>query len=337
MQKEQNRAFIQSTETLVKPEDVTAISFLGDLNRVLPVKWQQAMMKKGSQKVEYMGFVVDPYCFFLSYELKDSVRAATLLPEGYELLPTSLFAGDTKQPCLILGVFTARTSAFAGMRLEAYLIARRKSDGQAAWIIVDYTTNTNTYDPAHGFSGYDSDPALFTTTPHGELLVDVGKRGSSQRLTLRADLEKGTFNPLDYTLWVQGNLAVDYGAGLQDPSSTVFSLIFDPALMEKALRIPPEAVELSVNGFFADLIDASSPLDFACFPYSQHYVIQQSMVPGTLKTDEDLEAHVVAFSQTPKVQGMRGDDLKRPIFFGLVASAAVTYSVIAVLLFFALR
>jgi hypothetical protein len=32
------------------------------------------------------------------------------------------------------------------------VIARRKTDGHAAWIIVDYVTDTNSYDPAHGAS-----------------------------------------------------------------------------------------------------------------------------------------------------------------------------------------
>ncbi len=335
MNREQNRTFIEKTEALVKPRDVTAISFLGDFNRILPLKWQQAMMKRGSQKVEYMGFVVDPYAFFVSYEIADPAAAAGLLPPGYELLPTALFADDEKRPCFILGAFTARTSAFAGMRLEAYVIARRRSDGQPAWIIVDYTTNTNTYDPAHGFSGYNSDPGVFSTTPHGELLLEVGKRDSPHRLALRADLPKGAFADLDYTLWVEGNLAVDYGGPLQDPSSKVFSLIFDPALMERALRLPPEAVVLRHNGFFPNLIDASKPLSYACFPYAQHYVIKQDVEAGQIKTEADLEARVSEFSAAGSVRGMRGDDIKRPIFLGILGSAVVTYTVIGVLAFLA--
>ena len=333
MDKERNREFIAKTETLVKPEDVTAISFLGDMNRILPVKLQQKIMKKGSETVPYMGFVVDPYCFFLSYEIKDVAAATALLPAGYELLETALFSDEVKKPCLILGAFTARTSAFAGMRLEAYLIAKRKSDGKAAWIIVDYTTNTNTYDPAQGFSGYNSEPALFTTTPHGELLIDIGKKGGGHRLALQAELEKGVFAKLDYTLWVEGNLAVDYGGALQDPSSTVFSLIFDTTLMEKALRMPLEAVHLSTNTFFPGLIDATAPLSSACFPYSQHYIIKQNLVPGEIKTGDDLEAKIDEFVEAKNLKTMRGDDLKRPILTGMVVSAVVTYGLIAFLLF----
>jgi hypothetical protein len=233
---------------------------------------------------------------------------------------------------MIIGAFSARTSAFAGTRMEAYVIARRKTDGHAAWIIVDYVTDTNSYDPAHGFTGYNGDPALITTTPYGELLVDMVHKESKKRFSLQADLQAGTNKALDRTLWVDGNMAVDYGGDLRDPSAKAFSLIFDPALMREAIRIPPESVTIVVNGFFTELIDGNTPLSFACFPFGQHYVIKQDLAPGDIRDVADLEAKAAEFAAATGFKRMRGDDLKKPILIGLIVSAVVNYAIIVLLL-----
>ena len=77
---EENKMFIKKTESLVKPQDVTGISFFSDLNRKMPRKMQHAFMKSGKKKVPYMGFIVDPYCFFLTYEIKNISVAQEMLP-----------------------------------------------------------------------------------------------------------------------------------------------------------------------------------------------------------------------------------------------------------------
>ncbi len=64
MKQEENRQFIRKSESLVKPQDVTTISFLGDFNKFLPKKTQHNIMLKGSRKIPYMGFIIEPYCFF---------------------------------------------------------------------------------------------------------------------------------------------------------------------------------------------------------------------------------------------------------------------------------
>ena len=107
-----------------------------------------------------------------------------------------------------------------------------------SWIIADYETNTNSHDPKNGFCGYTSDPAVFTTSPFGELLIDFQSRKQCGEFSLRADLSKGEKKELDYELWVEGNMSIDYGGSLKDVSSKTFSLIFDPRLMKEALCIP---------------------------------------------------------------------------------------------------
>ena len=332
MDRESNRAFTRQSESLVKPADVTAISFLGDFNKILPLKAQRKIMKRGNRGIPYMGFIVAPYSFFASYEIRNAPLAEALLPAGYELLDTALFDGEAKRPSVVIGVFSARTSAFAGTRMEAYVIARRKSDGQAAWIIVDYVTDTNSYDPARGFTGYNGDPALITTTPYGELLVDMVHKESRKRFSLQADLRAGKNEALDRVLWVDGNMAVDYGGDLRDPSAKAFSLIFDPALMREAMRIPPESVTIVENSFLTELIDGNAPLSFACFPFGQHYIIKQDLAPGEIRSEADLEAKAAEFAAATGFKRMRGDDLKKPILVGMIVSAVVTYGVIVFLL-----
>ena len=53
-------------------------------------------MERGSRTVSYMGFIVDPYCFFLAYEITDRAKAQAMLPGDYELADTALFEGDEK-------------------------------------------------------------------------------------------------------------------------------------------------------------------------------------------------------------------------------------------------
>ncbi|MHA2357789.1 MAG: hypothetical protein ACXABK_03340, partial [Candidatus Heimdallarchaeaceae archaeon] len=216
---EENRMFIEKTESLVKPRDVTGISFFSDLNRKLPKKIQHAFMKSGKKKVPYMGFIVDPYCFFLSYKITNTSAAQEMLPEGYELVEVSLFKGDEKSPMVIAGVFSARTSAFIGVRAEFYIIARNKESGLISWIICDYETNTNSYDPKYGFGGYTADQALFTTSPFGELLVDIRNSTRDKEFSLSVDIKKGKTMELDESLWIEGNLSVDYGGEVKGDSS----------------------------------------------------------------------------------------------------------------------
>ena len=332
MKKEENRAFIKKTETLVKPIDVTAISFLGDFNKIFPKKTQYNIMKRGSKKIPYMGFIVDPYCFFLSYEIKNVKAAEALLPKEYKLLETSIFSSENKKPVMVIGVFNARTSAFIGTRMEIYLIARNKETGKAAWIIVDYETDTNSYDPASGFSGYTSDTTIFTTTPYGELLVDIENSKTNKRISFNADLNMGKMKDLDQTLWVEGNWAVDYGGELQYETSSIFSLIFDPVLMKQALHIPLKFLEIETNSYFNNLIDCAHPLTAACFPYSQHYIIEQNSSPDEIKDEQDLENKIAKFVGTKNFKTMQGADIKKPLLAGIVVSAILTYGLIIFLL-----
>ncbi len=331
MDKEQYRAFASKTESLARPEDVTAISFLGDFNRLLPKKAQDKIMQKGNKDIPYMGFIVDPYCAFLAYRIKDEAMAQAMLPPEYELAASSLFSGGEKAPLVIFSAFTARTSAFSGMRLEMYLTARHRETGLMSWIIADYVTNTNSHDPRNGFCGYNADSAVFTTTPYGELLVDVRRR-QGESFALSMDIASGQMMPLDQELWVEGNLSVDYGGALLDKSSHPFGLIFDPVLMKEALKLPAGGFRLAENSFLAGLIEGDTPLEAALFPYSQHFIIKQHMRRDELLQEADLKPLLQEYLDRREFKTMRGDDLKKPLLRGMLISAALNYGLIIFLL-----
>ncbi len=334
MDRETSRKFIFKTESLVKPQDVTAISFLGDFNKLLPKKTQEKVMRKGSATVPYMGFIVDPYCFFLAYRIKDRTAAQAMLPQGYELADSSFFRDEPSGPLVIIGVFSARTSAFIGNRLEFYIIARAKATGRISWIIADYETNTNSYDPKNCFSGYTCDPAVFTTTPYGELLADFAGKKSGKVFSLSADLAKGEWRELNQELWVEGNWSIDYGGELKVAAANPFSLIFDPFLMKKALNMPAGSIEIRKNTYLSKLIDADGLLCAATFPYSQHFIIKQDLGENTVASEAEVNRLAMEFLDNTGFKTMAGDYIKKPILAGMLVSALMTYGLI---IFLALR
>ena len=332
MIKEDNKKFILKTESLVNPEDVTAISFLGDFNKWLPKKSQRKIMQKGNSTIPYMGFIVDPYCLFLAYRIKDLNSVRSMLPEGYELSEVSIFKGEDKFPMVIFCAFSARTSAFIGTRLEMYIIARNIETGLLSWIISDYETNTNSHDPKNGFGGYTSEPSVFTTSPYGELLVDFKSRTGNNEFTLTADLQRGEEKQLDEALWIEGNFSVDFGGKLKDPSSQNFGLIFDPQLMEKALKLPAGSLDIRSNSYLKDLIYWDKPESSVVFPYSQHFIIKQDLVRKELLKTDDLEILIERFLSRKGFKTMKGEDIKRPLFKGFLLSSIMNVALIIFLL-----
>ncbi|MDC7222156.1 MAG: hypothetical protein PQJ60_00375, partial [Spirochaetales bacterium] len=241
MDKEDNREFIKKVERLVNPEDVNTIGFLGDLNRILPLSLQRAIVRKGAPKAPYMGFIVEPYCFFLTYEITDIPAALSYLPPGYELVPVKMFDHEAEEKhLLVIGTFAARTSAFTGVRSEFYLIARDRARQTSSWVIIDYETNTNSYDPGHGFSGYSLSDSYFTTSPYGELLVSLNSKKKGPLLSLRASLKDSVLRNLAEPVWFEHNFHTDYGKELKGPGQSIFSLVYDPVTMKEALPIAPE-------------------------------------------------------------------------------------------------
>jgi hypothetical protein len=332
MNQEEKRNFIKKTESLIKPLDVTTISFLSSFSKVLPKKTQHKFSQSGKKKVPYMGFIVDPYSLFLFFKIINTSAAKDMLPDGYELAEASIFKEDAKFPMAIASVFTARTSAFIGMRAEFYIIARNKETGLISWIICDYETNTNSYDPKNGFYGYTCDPAVYTTTPFGELLVDIKNSTNNKEFIVSVDLKKGDSRELDESLWIEGNLCVDYGGEVKSDLSEPFSLLFDPDMVKEAVEIPLEQVSIKANSYLGNIIDSFKPVNAVIFPYSQHFIIKQDLKKYEVKNQNDLDLQLKSFLKRTGFKVMSGDDLKKPIFGMVLISYLILISVNVLLL-----
>jgi len=332
MDQEEYRNFAKKTESLVKPKDVTAISFLSSFSASLPKKTQHKFTKSGQKRIPYMGFIVDPYSLFLSFKITNTSAAQEMLPDGYELADTSFFKNDAKIPMAIASVFTARTSGFIGMRIEFYIIARNKETGLLSWIICDYETNTNSYDPKNGFCGYTCDPAVFTTTYSGELLVDIKNPTNNKEFVVSVDLEKAGSKELDHSLWIDGNLIVDYGGELKSEFSEPFSLLFDPNMVKEGVNIPLDQVSIKANTYLGNIIDPVKPVNVLIFPYSQHFIIKQDLPKYAVKNQEDLELQTKDFLSRTGDKAMSGEDIKKPIYGMIKISYLVLIGIIVFLL-----
>lgn len=280
--------FVKGVERLVDPINVGTLHFVESFTKKIPKNMQEKLVEKSGEKTPYMGFVVEPYSYFLCYELKDLEKAAAFLPAGFQLEKSKIFGGDEPKYYGIFGCFNAHTSGFWGMRVEFYIIAKNVETGLLSWVIIDYDTNTITYDPKNGFTDPNASGSFITTDYDGLLHIDV-KNEKGRKLVLESELEQGEMYPLDKRLWVEGNLSIAYGKHKIDGNPGLFSLIFNPKEFEKALRIPKESLKIEVNSWYPDLIE-EHPSEVVCFPYAQHFLSDSPGHSSILKDEEDLVA-----------------------------------------------
>jgi len=341
MNKEEKLKFIKKVESLVKPRDIQTIAFFSDFVKLMPKKIQRRWSESGNKKIPYLAFVVEPYSFFLAYKITDTAAAQEMLPEGYELVEATFIKSGEKFPMVIASVFSARTSAFAGIRAEFYIVARNKETGLVSWIISEYDTNTNSHDPAQGFGGHTANPAVLTINDQNELIVDVRrnikKKKSKKNLedekefVLIADLENGKKKELDYSLWIEGNLSVDYGGELKSESKP-FPLIFDPEMLREGTQLPIQDVKVTSNTYLSGIIDPLNPVDALVFPFTQHFVVKQDAKIHDIKTESDLKSNMKTFIERTDFKIMSGDDIKNPIFRSMFISFLISTGLIIFLL-----
>ncbi len=320
------QGFIKGTERLVKPADVSAISFFNGYTRLLPKSIQQFLIAKTAKKIPHMGFVVEPYSLFLCYKLADPEWAERLMLPDYRLIKTSIFQDDEPSYYVIFGCVTAHTSAFWGSRIEMYVIAEHKRTGLLTWVIIDYDTNTNSNDPKRGLTVANSTNSVMTTTHHGNVLVDMRRDDGSHRLTVAADSTAGKMTPLDQRLWLEGNLSIDYGTNLTDQAKP-FALTFDPREVEQALRVPPQQVVIEANTWYPGLFE-SQPSQVVCFPYAQHFVTGSNQTETTVRNRAELIAAANALGDLSQFKGFSAKPLKRQLVLGALMSSLVSTSLI---------
>jgi hypothetical protein len=280
------RRFVTHTEDKVSPREVGRLYARAEMLAKLPLPVQRWIVGHASAD-PYVGFVVEPYCLFLAYEIDDVAAARMQLPADYRLVATSMFAGGEPRYCAILGAFTVHSSVFWGSRVELYLIAEDTRTGMLTWIICDYESNTINYDPGEGFSSATTSRAVVTTSHAGDVIVDVRSTDRPNHLTVTAALPGAPMRALDERLWIDGNLSVDYGGRLMDDQSVPFGLIFDPGEMEQALHVPLGAVSVETNTFGAGFL-APEPFEVACFPYAQHFLTTSYPQASPIRDREGL-------------------------------------------------
>jgi hypothetical protein len=199
----------------------------------------------------------------------------------------------------ILAAFNVHTSVFWGSRVELYLIAENKKTGLLTWVIVDYESNTISYDPGQGFLGSSTSDCVVTTSHAGDLIVDVKSAQRDNHITSVADVNAATMRPIDQRLWLEGNLSVDYGGRLLDRDSVPFGLIFDPGEVERAMQVPLDAVAIETNTFGAGFL-AGEPFEAGYFPFAQHFQTTSFPTASPIRDRQGLTEAVRRLSATPR-------------------------------------
>ena len=188
MKKEDLRRFIKTTEMMVVPAKVASVTQGSGMLRKLPLRLQKYISDRGARSNPYMSFIVEPYAVFLSFEIMDTETAERFLPPNYSLVPSAMFGDTSKRPCAIVGAFNVHTSVFWGSRVEYYMVAENSETGLLSWIIIEYESNTHSYDPSQGFIGPSTSHSVVTTSYLGEIIVDIAAAKSDNGLTLIAYL-----------------------------------------------------------------------------------------------------------------------------------------------------
>ncbi len=310
--------FAKNVERLINPLETGALQYLQTFSQKLPKSVQKNLVKDSAAKIPYMGFVVEPYAFFLAYEIKDEAMANKLLPEGFKLVKTKVFEDDEPKNMCIFGCFKAHTSAFFGVRVEFYIIAEDQSTGLLSWIIVDYDTNTLSYDNKHALRLPNSTNGVITINHSGRIFVDVVNNDGNRGLVLDCDITKGKMKKLDQRLWLEGNLSIGYGNELSDGDVGMFSLKFEPEEVAQALEIDMEQLSLEFNKWYPGMFN-EKPDRILCFPYAQHFISDSPGRASRLKNKEDLISSIKAID-FKSLEVFSTKPIKKMLLTGIVIS-----------------
>ncbi len=263
------REYSYGTEKLVNPIDVGSIHYKQKFLQLLPKSLQRKIVMAAGEKASKMGFVVEPYALFLIYKVADPEKASKLLPSGFQLAKSTCFVGGKPEYLAIASVFRLHTSAFWGARAEFYLIGENRQTGLLSWVILDYISDTLSYDHKNGLRAPEATAAVVSTTCEGELLVDIEQQKTQHKITCTASLKNHREKELDERLWIEGNTSIAYGAELSDGDGDLFSLTFLPKEMQSAWEIPVSDINVTELSWYPEVFGGQLS-QVACFPYAQH-------------------------------------------------------------------
>lgn len=257
------------TENLINPIEVGAIHYKQKFLHFLPKFLQRKIVISAGKKASRMGFVVEPYAMFLFYKVADPKKANKLLPRGFRLVKTTCFTDGKPEYLAIASIFRLHTSAFWGARSELYLIAENKETGLLSWVILDYISDTLSYDHKNGLRAPEASTAIVATTCEGKFIANIKQKKTQRRIACEADLNNHKMQPLDERLWIEGNTSIAYGSELSDGDGDLFSLTFLPREMESAWEIPLSDFKVEELSWYPEVFGGEL-VQVACFPYAQH-------------------------------------------------------------------
>ena len=258
--------YAKGVEKLVDPMAVGKVQYLQTKLRRLPVCWQKKIVNSATKKADKMPFVVEPYCTFLFYEIPDPSKVQKFMPDGFVPAKSAIFEGGAEK---YYGIVSAR-AAF-------YLVAENTTTGLLSWIMMDYFSDTISYDEKHGLKSPDAKKAVMTTTCEGDFVCEMRADDGKQKVICQANLLRAKMKLLNRRLWIEGNTSIAYGRLAGETDGDLFSLTFFPEEMKQALEIPMEDVALaevasSRTGKFGAVLDK-----VVSFPFAQHML---SDAPG---------------------------------------------------------
>jgi hypothetical protein len=288
-------------ERLIDPKEVSYLYFYQNFKRLLPRSLFKKILNRTSKKTPYMGFVIEPYCLFLFFKLKNIEKAKSFLPERYELKKTRIFADEEPEHYLGMGIFNTRASTFWGSRLETYLVAEDKKTGNISWIFIDILSNTIIYIPSLGVTDRNCKNAIYTTSSKGDIFLDFKEDKSDRKLILTGNITNGKMRNLDQPLWVIGNASVGHRKKYSEKNDDPFAVMFDPAEVEKALDIPIEDIHIKFNNLFPDLAEPEL-CKVLCFPFAQHYIADS---PGHSTYIKDTNHMIETYNKIAEIKDLK--------------------------------
>ncbi len=286
--------YSKGVEKLVDPMMVGKTHYMQTKLSKLPVFLQRKIVMSATKKADKMPFVVEPYCTFLFYRIPDPKKVEKFMPEGFKPAKSAVFEGDEEKYYGIVSMFRIHTSVFWGARAEYYLVAKNTKTGLLSWVMMDYISDTISYDEVNGLKSPDCKAAVMTTTCEGDFVCEMRDDDGTKKVECTANLMKSKMRLLNEKLWIEGNTSIAYGRLAGEPDGDLFSLTFYPEEMKQALDIPLKNVAhfhvaSSRTGKFGAVLDK-----VVSFPFAQHMLSDSPGIHTHYSSEAELRKAVEA-------------------------------------------
>lgn len=322
--------FIKKVEQMISPMDIATLQVISPLNKLLSRKWQNKIIASSGKKNPYMGFVVEPYSFFLCFEIIDQEYARQFLDDDFELEKVKIFNDDEPKYYCIFTCYNLHTSAFWGTRVEVNIIAKNKRSNLTSWIIIGCDTNALSHSIADGLVAATTNDAILTTDFNGNIILDIVNEKENRGIVADCSTKNAVWTPLNYKLWMEGNLSIGYGAIDKEKNGDVFSLKFDPKEVEYGFKIPLSDVNIDLNTWFHGLFNPI--VEHAVyFPYAQHFI---SDSPGNYSKTKNAAEMITQMDNLDleSIPNYSAAPLRKMFKIGIVVNLLITWTIIITLI-----